>query len=815
MSYCSRPAKTKKTAYTTPAKKTVNPPAARDEACGAASSTVVTGGGSSTSTTISVPGPAGPAGPRGWGFEWKNDWTIGEQYYAQSDDHPLASVVNYEGQSWVATTDNISVSTGSPEHVPGVSSVWTLMAAQGRGFEWKGQFALNVQYYAQSAEHLASVVEYAGSTYIAVADNISVTEDPPEYEPGVSSSWALVAQAGATSLTGEDKDFFDSLKDDVFDWWDNATLTDILLAGAIAAGVIWAGSEIVDMMSDSGEGDGEADSRYSGSDGYVSAGYTAPDIKVVLGALCDFAGVPYDASALPDEECMFVIGNNTSIRNIIDQLSLAYQFEMVDTAGVFKFVPRTATAVKTLTDADIGFDKNPVPPARYTAKRFQGIDLPRSITLQYYAEDTDYNTMTQSSQLFTFTEGQDINLSVPVTMTHAKAKQVTEIALIQSHVERMQYKFTVNYNSIELEPGDVVTTPMGTLRITKINELDEGLLEIEATDAGVAEAINTSDLEVAIPPASTNIPISLGYSQAFFIDPPNVNDADATVRIYAAVHGYDRAGWPGAQLWVSEDNGNTYSNVTSTSAEATVGLVATAPASADYLVWDETTTISVVLKTNSLVSKSELAVLNGENWCMIGQEIIGFKNAVLTAPKTYTLSGLLRGRQGTEQFVGTHSANELFVLLDSALLKVEWPTGDRGTTKKYKVVTIGSSLDKVDAQDVQMMSNNMRLWTVKDAAIQKLGNDFRLTYKERVRFNNSLLDGAEITHDPDWAGFGIVIYNAAETAVVKTYTTTAELFTYTEAMQIADFGSAQANVKTRVTQLSQNGAPGYPVTLNY
>lgn len=814
MSLCPRPSKTKKTAYGASATKTVNAPPNRTEACGPAVSTVITGGGSSTSTTVSVPGPPGPAGPKGWGFEWKGVWTIGVEYFAQSDDHPLASVVEYEGQTWVAIADNTSTSTSTPEHVPGEDGAsWQLMTKRGRGITWKGEFALNVQYYAESDTRYADLVSWMGSTYIAVADNISADEDNPEYEPGVSSSWELVAQAGAGALAGEDKDFFESLKDDVFDWWDNATITDIIAAGIGVAGVVIAGTAIAGMISDDGEGDGDADSRFTGSDGYVPTGYTAPDIKEVLGELCDFAGVPYDASALPDEECMFVIGNTTSIRTIIDQLALAYQFELVDTGGVFKFVPRSATSVKTLTDDDIGFDKSPVPPARYTAKRFQGIDLPRSVTLNYYAEDTDYNTMTQTSQLFTFADGQDVNLSVPVTMSHEKAKQVTEIALIQSHVERMQYKFTTSYKNVDLEPGDVITVPMGVLRINKINELDEGLLEIEATDAGVAEAISTSDLEVAIPPASTNIPVTLGYSQGFFLDPTNINDNDTGVRLYVAVHGYDRPGWPGAQVWASDD-GATYNVVGSTSAEATVGLVAIAPAAASPYVWDETTTISVQLKTNALVSRSELAVLNGENWCQIGNEILGFKNAVLTAPKTYTLSGLLRGRQGTEWAIGEHVANELFVLLDTNVLKIDWTDSDRSKTKKYKVVTIGSSLDKVDPQDVYMYSNNKRLWTPHSAKVEQLGSDWRFTFKERVRFNNELQDNTELTHDSDWAGFGIVLYDATGTTIVKTYTTTSELWTYTAAMQTADFGSLQTSIKSKITQLSQLGAPGYPLTLN-
>jgi hypothetical protein len=757
MSYCPRPSKKVQQAYPVAGTKTVTGGAAKYEPCvdgGGASTVVNPGTPSESSTTVTyVAGPPGPQGEQG---------------------------------------------------------------LQGWGFEWKGQFTLGVEYKAQADDQLASVVEYAGSTYIAIADNTSTDEVNPEHEPGVdTASWSLVAAMGAGgSMTPTEQSFFDTLKNDVFDWIKNATVGELLVAGAAAIGVIWAGTKIIEALLDDGSGDGDADARYNGSDGYIVAGFSSPTIKDVVSQLCEYGGIQYNADALGSDSCQITIGQNTSIRNILQQLALAYQFEMVDSGGVLKFVPRSASVSKTLTEADIGYGKGAVAPTRFTAKRFQGIDLPRSVTLNYQAEDTDYNTYTQVSQLPTYDEGQDISISVPVTLDHTKAKQIAEISLIQSHIERMQYKFTVSLNSLELEPGDVISTPMGTLRITKINELDEGLIEVEATDAGVAEAVNGSNLIVSIPPASTNVPIEIGYSQGFWIDPTALGVDDTGTRIYVAAHGYDRVGWPGAAIYMSENGGASYAQIGSTANEATIGLVTAVTPSADYHVWDETTSISVQLKTNSLLSVSSIDVLNGVNFAQIGQEVIGFRTATLTGPKTYTLSGLLRGRRGTEQFVGTHVANELFVLLDSSILKIDLVAADRNTTKKFKVVTIGSSLDKVAAEDVQIVSNNLRLWTVHNAKVLKVGTDFQFSFGERVRYLGGLRDNAEIIHDADWAGFGIVILASDGTTVVNSYVSQSETFTYTAAMQTTDFGVIQGSVKTKIVQLSQYGVPGYPVSIN-
>lgn len=758
--YCPRPPKKTKTANTaSPATKTLNAPASRYESCGASSTEVVTGGaGSSTTTTITVAGPAGPAGPQGpagtngtvgWGFEWKGQFTLGVEYFAQSDAHPLASVV-----------------------------------------------------------------EYAGSTYVAVVDNTSTTEENPEHEPGVSPSWSLVAQKGQGSLAGEDKDFFDQLKDDIFDWVQNASIGDLLLAGAAIAGVIWAGSEIIASMSDDGEGDGEADSKYTGSDSYALTSYTAPDIKDVISAYCDAAGVAYDVASLPDAACEFTAGNQTSIRTILGTLALTYQFDMVDTGGVLKFSPRTTSVIKTIPLEDLGYvdNRNNLQPP-YSVKRFQGTDLPKTMTLTYPAADLDYNNFTQTAELYTYTTGQEVKLSTPVTLTHDQAKEVVEVSLINAHLQRTQYRFVTSYKHIELEPSDVVSlADVGLVRLRQLSEKSEGLVEFIAEDAGAELAVEGSGISAQVPPPSSNVPVEIGYSQAFFIDPPVLDDSDIGVRMYAAVHGYDRAGWPGAAIYVSENGGATYDLVRSAYKEATFGLVAAITPAADYHVWDETTTISVVIKANDLSSKSALDVLNGKNWCMVGQEVIGFRNAVLTAPKTYTLSGLLRGRQGSEQYVGTHVANELFVLLDDSIVRLDWEDSDRMSTKKYKVITIGSSLDKVEPIDVQMVSNNVMMWPVYNDKVQKIGADFQVSYSGRTRYQSGLKDFATTNNDVDWAGFGIQVMDGS--TVKKSYTTTSETWVYTSAMQTTDWGAPQANLTVRIAQLSQKYGAGYAVTVN-
>ena len=64
------------------------------------------------------------------------------------------------------------------------------------------------------------------------------------------------------------------------------------------------------------------------------------------------------------------------------------------------------------------------------------------------------------------------------------------------------------------------------------------------------------------------------------------------------------------------------------------------------------------------MSVSQLAA--GANWALIGNEMIQFARAESLGASRWRLSGLLRGRAGTEWAIGAHGTSERFVLLDDA-----------------------------------------------------------------------------------------------------------------------------------------------------
>jgi hypothetical protein len=493
-----------------------------------------------------------------------------------------------------------------------------------------------------------------------------------------------------------------------------------------------------------------------------------------------------------------------------------YQFDRFESGGILKFVPRNITPVKSIYLTDLGFNKNAVPGVPIIFKREQGLNLPRQVSVTYTSVAQDYGKFGQTSQLLSFQDGQDMTVSTAITLDDTYAKKLADITLVNANIQRSTMTFTTTLDHVDVEVGDIVDLEtVGPVRVLSIDENDDGLLDFISCDAGSPTNIAYSSPTgvIVAPTISNNVATDIGVSGTFFVDLPTLNASDTDFRMYAATHGYGLAGWPGAKIYRSDDNGASYSEIAIAHTESTVGMVAVATANANYQVWDDTTLIEVTLKTGSLSTKPDIAVLNGENRCMVGREMIVFGTATLIGPKQYRLSHLLRGRQGTDAFVATHEANELFVLIDSALVEIKITKDERTKSFKYKTVTIGGDISAVSADTVQCLSANWIPWRVARPLLTHAVSDWNLTWDEVLKFDNALKDYTDLNHDSDYSGFAVAILDSSNNIKRKTVVWT-NTYTYSAADQITDFGSTQSSIRMSVAQMSNVVGGGYPYVIN-
>ncbi|RLB66460.1 MAG: hypothetical protein DRH08_06140 [Deltaproteobacteria bacterium] len=808
---------------TTPTPVNVN------EDCNVTGTNIVTGSGDDTVTEVICTGPPGPQGIQGiqgdcgLGYDWEGSWVDTTGYYSQSDVCNASTVEN-NGIAYVCI---LTHTADGVVDEPGVGADWELYwdlfveSAGGGGsgnVNWRGNWVTTTQY------EIDDFVTNNASSYMCIVAHFSTDDTEPneqdDYEGG--ENWHLVSTGLEDYLTWTDTfdNFFDHITDiDEWGWGDWLQAIAFL---ALGAGVVWAGISLLNAFdsdgSDNGTGE-QADQRFTsfnGSDGYNGA-FTQPLLPNVVAELCQLAGIGYDVSELPNEIVNSSFAQITTINSIIEQLALIYQFDRVESGSIIKFIPKDKSPVKELVSSDLGYSKDSVGESHFTFKRFQGIDLPRAVKITYLSELNSYNKFTQETRFQNFTDGNDVNLSVSMSLDDAKAKSITEIILKNAHLEQMNYGFTTSYDQIELESGDVVITPEGNMRITRIVETDEGLINFLCTDASNNDTTYTvSDSTVSIPAPQTNVPVTVGFSDAFFMDLPALNSNDDDYRLYAAVHGYGQPDWAGASIYKSINNGSSYTLLAATEAESTWGkVVIPTPTIAPWQTFDDVNVITVELKTGTLASVADIDLFNDVNRCMIGSEIIAFGTATLIAANTYELSHLLRGRQGTDFAIGGHVADEPFILINDALLRIPYEAGDRGKPALYKVVSAGSSLDVTTSATITPYGINFVPWTqMNPEGVKQPNNDWEITWIDRYKFGGDGLDDyTEVVKDEDWSGWTVVILDGAvEKKIINVQKAS---YTYKVADQLADWGVVQNTITVKIFGRSKIVGGGYSLEYTF
>jgi hypothetical protein len=290
----------------------------------------------------------------------------------------------------------------------------------------------------------------------------------------------------------------------------------------------------------------------------------------------------------------------------------------------------------------------------------------------------------------------------------------------------------------------------------------------------------------------------------------NINalrDADNDAGFYAAACAADPdATWRGAVLYASADAGASYQRLAEITRESVMGITTTALG--NFLsgnIVDELSSVNVMLSHGSLSSTTNAGLLSGVNLCVIGEEILQFRDATLEDDGSYTLTGFLRGRRGSEYAMSDHAIGDRFILLDAAtLVRVPAETAHIGIEKLYKAVSAGSSLSSATASSFTNEGTGlkpyapMHLGGGRDAS-----NNLTLTWVRRTRISGEWRSGVDVPLGEDSEAYEVDIYNGSGYAtVLRTISTTSQTASYSAADQTSDGLTPGATVFFRVYQLS-------------
>ena len=519
----------------------------------------------------------------------------------------------------------------------------------------------------------------------------------------------------------------------------------------------------------------------------------------------------YDTTRLTDIVEGYVINSRQTVRACLEQLATAYPFDCVESDGQLKFVKRGGISAAMLEHTEL-VPKEESSNDALTIIRTQELDLPRQVDVIYLNRTADYQSGTQSSQRQTVKAVDYSTINLPIVLSDQQAKIVADVTLYNAWVQRVQYQFVLPPKYALLEPTDIITLNKDgasyPIRLTTTKLMRNGMQEV----TGVAEDITSYDFYIPAGESSPNIqpPATISSTKLELLDLPAFpTDGITEAHLRYGVVGLGGS-WTGSAVYRSDDGGANYALMQSLAAQATIGAVLNVVATGQSYTWDDSSTIDVLLTFGELQSVTDIAVLNGANACVVGDEVIQFQSATLIDTNKYRLSRLLRGRLGTEWAMASHVAGDRFVLLTNAVARDLVASTAFNISKKYKPVTVGASLANTNAQDFTYTARALKPYSPAHVAGSRDGSgNLTINWKRRTRIGGNWLDGVDIPLSEESERYEVEIMQGL--TVKRTLTgLTSPTAIYTAAQQVTDFGSAQSSVSVKVYQLSAAVGRGYP-----
>lgn len=473
--------------------------------------------------------------------------------------------------------------------------------------------------------------------------------------------------------------------------------------------------------------------------------------------------VDWDSNALSGIDVHgYVVGRDSSARDIVMQLAGAYFFDGVESDYKVKFTLRGGPSIATITEPYIAFSKNKDITVQQT--RAQEVELPMRVTVNYSDKDRNYQTGSQyakrnSNPFPTMHSHTEMKFELPITMTATDAKQIADKSLKMAWNGRLTYKMKWPWYFLKYDPSDVLTvvTDKGNTYEMRLSKLGMGVDFSLDTEGTSDQSANYVSSVVAADGGSvpTQIVRSAGPVNLLIFNTPLLRDSDDTQGIgsvyYMAVTPQSPGDFSGAVIYEAADvNATDYENLDTISTEPLWGTCLTALPAVNTYAMDTTTAIYVrvmALDSNYQVRTLESCTLDdlnsGKNAALIGNEVIQFMTATVQPDgKTYMLTNLLRARRGTNYAVPYHSAGEPFILLDSAsLLKEANQPSLWSANHFFKAVQPGEYAENVNPVTLTMAPNDLKPYTPECVKATDDGTNVNITFERRSRISNELHDG--------------------------------------------------------------------------
>lgn len=470
-----------------------------------------------------------------------------------------------------------------------------------------------------------------------------------------------------------------------------------------------------------------------------------------------------------------------SKRQALEQLAAAYYFGFVVSDKLYARL-RGGASVATIPYASLGAGVGGPAEDPLELQRGNDNEVPRKIALTYVNVNADHEQSTVTGDRGAGPEGSQETADLALVLTPGEAQEIADAWAMDRRVAATSFKPAVTDYYAALEPTDVVTltdSDGSTYRARIVAEdYQQGVKSLECvlddasvlTQPGIASDYTTPSISI---PLTSDTTLRL-------LDIPLLRDADNDPGYYFAVARATPGGsWPGASVVESASGAAPWDSVATVTSEAVMGVTTTVLA--DWTggnVMDHRNTVTISIN-GTAASFTDADVLAGtaRAW-LIGDEIIVARTATLVSAGVYTLSNLMRARQGTEWATASHAIGERVVALDATTLRRgSREAGQLDMPYTYVAPTFGRAISAAATQSFTDTGEGLRPLSPADVEVDRdSSNNATITVRRRTRLSHRFIrEGIDTPLGEADESYSVDAYTDG------TYTTVAATFTFTGA----------------------------------
>jgi hypothetical protein len=530
------------------------------------------------------------------------------------------------------------------------------------------------------------------------------------------------------------------------------------------------------------------------------------DIVGPISVRCGLDPARFNVDQLTDLVDGFAIIDQDAGRAQLTPLQMAYFWDAVESGGVIQFVKRGGPITVTIPDDDMAAHvTGTTDPPLITVKRQQEVDLPANLNVNYLDYETDYQKGTQYARRLVTRSQANVAVELAIVMLASKASQIAWAQLFALWMEREKFTVQLPRSYWFYEPTDTFSAHGYVFRITNKSDIASGVVQFEgvATNSLVWVQGPTPAPGDGFTPTTPNPQVP---TVALLLDIPMIADTDGNYNPYCAAGPNADVTWGGYTLFKSTDAGGNYVQVGASSIKTVMGTAD--DILAPFLggnVFDTVSSVTVTIGAGGgdFESFSMDAVLGGAGFYLLGDELIQAMTADEVSAGVWTLTNLLRGRRGTEWAMFGHAVGERAVFFPA--LNVTNDLDDLGLERLYKAVTQGKTLGSTTAVAFTNNGAAARPYApvaVAGAPIDPFDGTVQINWQRRTRRGGAWSNFADVPLSEAVERYIVQIWNATYTLVARIITVdNAQTTTYTEAMQVVDFGAIQENIYVTVGQV--------------